>query len=93
MERTDRAAVVPCDIGWSDVGSYQSPWELGEKNSDGNVPIGDVLAADSTKSYLRSDKRLIAAGGLDNMLVVETGDGCASRRLTVPRTSRPWSPF
>ncbi|MCR9255078.1 MAG: mannose-1-phosphate guanylyltransferase/mannose-6-phosphate isomerase [Alphaproteobacteria bacterium] len=74
MEKTDRAAVVPCDIGWSDIGSYQSLWELGEKDSDGNVLTGDVVAAGSTDSYIRADKRLVAAVGLERMLVVETGD-------------------
>ncbi len=40
---TDRAAVVPADLGWSDVGSWGALWDLGEKDADGNVAVGDVL--------------------------------------------------
>lgn len=74
MEKTDRAAVVPCTIGWSDVGSYASLWELGDKDSSGTVAYGDVLGVDNSGSYLRSESRLVAAIGLKNMMVVETPD-------------------
>jgi len=74
MERTDRAAVVPCAIGWSDVGSYASLWALAQKGDDGNALDGDVVALDSRNSYLRAESRLLATIGLDRMLVVETPD-------------------
>ncbi|MGH8873837.1 MAG: mannose-1-phosphate guanylyltransferase/mannose-6-phosphate isomerase [Acidimicrobiia bacterium] len=74
MERTDRAVVVPLDAGWSDVGSWESLWEVEERDSERNVIIGDVLAEDVAGSYLRSEGRLLAVVGLQDVLVVETAD-------------------
>lgn len=74
MEKTDRAAVVPADMAWSDVGSWQALWELEERDADGNALQGDVLAIDSRNTYLRSDHRLVAAIGVENLTVVATKD-------------------
>jgi len=73
-ERTTRAAVVPADIGWSDVGSWGALWELGEKDPAGNVAVGDVLLEGSTNCYVRSDGILTAVVGLDDAVVVVTED-------------------
>ena len=73
-ERTDRAAVVPADIGWSDVGSWGALWELGGKDPAGNVAIGDVLLEAATNCYVRSDGMLAAVVGLEDAVVVVTED-------------------
>ncbi len=74
MERTDKAAVVPASLGWSDVGAWSALWEIGAKDAAGNVVAGDVVAERTRNSYLRSDKPLLATIGLDNVVVVATGD-------------------
>jgi len=74
MENTKAGAVVPVTMGWSDVGSWASLWDIGEKDSDGNVKTGDVVAENVKDSYLRSDGPLLAAIGLENAVVVATGD-------------------
>jgi hypothetical protein len=57
MERTERAAVVPADIGWSDVGSWSTLWERGRKDADGNALTGDVVVEDSRDNLIRSAGR------------------------------------
>jgi len=73
MEHTDSAVVIPLDAGWSDVGSWAALWELVSVD-DGNVFVGDVTAVDVTGSYLRAESRLLAAIGIDGLVVVETPD-------------------
>ena len=73
-ERTSRAAVVPADLGWSDVGSWGALWELGGKDADGNVAVGDVLLEAARNCYVRSDGMLAAVVGLDDAVVVVTED-------------------
>lgn len=74
MERTDRAAVVPVDMAWSDVGSWQSLREISQPDDNGNVLRGDVVASRVRDSYIRSDGRLVAAIGVENVVVVATDD-------------------
>jgi mannose-1-phosphate guanylyltransferase/mannose-6-phosphate isomerase len=74
MERTKRSAVVPTRLGWSDVGAWNALWEIGTRDPDGNVVEGDVITADTTNSYLRSEDRLLATVGVDNLVVVATRD-------------------
>ncbi len=74
MERTDKAAVVPVEIGWNDVGSWTALWDIGSKDGAGNVILGDVVALDSKGSYVRSDGPLVAALGIENLIVVATED-------------------
>jgi mannose-1-phosphate guanylyltransferase/mannose-6-phosphate isomerase len=74
MERTDKAAVVACDIGWSDVGAWSALWAIGAQDGDGNVLKGDVLARGLTDSYVRADGRLVAALGLKDVVIVDTAD-------------------
>jgi len=74
MEHTDRSVVVPLDCGWSDLGSWSQLHELGARNDDGNVLVGDVIAEDTADSYIRSEGRLVATLGVDNVVVVETAD-------------------
>jgi mannose-1-phosphate guanylyltransferase/mannose-6-phosphate isomerase len=73
-EHTDRAAVVPAAIGWSDVGSWNALWELGAKDAGGNVTVGDVVMEGATNCYGRSDGILTAVVGLTDTVVVVTED-------------------
>ena len=74
MERTDKAAVVPVDMGWSDVGSWSALHEESANDETGNTFIGDVLAIDTAGSYVRSEKQLTAVVGLKDAVVVVTSD-------------------
>jgi len=74
MEKTGDAVVVPMDAGWSDIGSWSSLWDVSEKNSDGNVAQGDVLLHNSKNCYVRSDDKLTAIIGADDLVVVDTKD-------------------
>ncbi len=74
MEKTADAAVLPVDIGWSDVGSWSALWQVAARDAQGNAHRGDVLALDCRDTYAWSDKRLIALVGLDDVVVVDTDD-------------------
>lgn len=74
MEHTQDAIVIPLDAGWSDVGSYSSLWDVSEKDSDGNVNIGDVINQNSTNSYINAGHKLVTTVGVDNLVIVETKD-------------------
>jgi len=74
MEHSARAAVVPVDFGWSDVGSWGSLEEVAKKNSSGNVTNGNVVDLGSRNSVLFADQRLVATIGLTDMVVVDTPD-------------------
>ena len=74
MEKTKEAVVVPMDASWSDIGSWTSLWSASEKDSYGNSLTGDVIAFDTNNSLIRSDGKLIAALGVDDLIVVSTKD-------------------
>jgi len=74
MEHTRHAAVVPVEMGWSDVGTWDALWQIGAKDAAGNVLHGDVVAEDTRNSYIRSEAGLVAAFGIEDLIVVATGD-------------------
>lgn len=74
MEKTSEAAMVTLDAGWSDVGSWSSLWETGEKDANGNVTKGDTLLEGTTNSYVNAEHSLVAVIGLEDVVVVETKD-------------------
>ena len=74
MEQTTLGSVVPLDAGWSDVGSWSALWETSDRDENGNVLQGRVIAQDSQNCYLRSEHRLVVGLGVDNLVVVETDD-------------------
>jgi len=82
MERSDRIAVVPVDLEWSDVGSWAAIFELASKDSDGNVLGASCMAVDSHGCLIRSEGPRIVAIGVDNLVVIATADYV----LVVPRS-------
>lgn len=74
FEKTDRAAVVRASFDWNDIGSWSALWDVGEKSVDGNVKIGDVVAENSTGCYLRGEGPLVAALGVEDLVVIATPD-------------------
>jgi len=74
MEKSDRVVTIPLDIYWNDIGSWDSLFEVFEKDSKKNVKIGDVIDIDTRDALIMGDKRLIATVGLENLLIVETDD-------------------
>lgn len=74
MEKTDRGAMLMFRAGWDDVGSWEALWQIGKKDTSGNITHGDVLAHDISDSYINAGSRLVAAVGLKNHVVVETAD-------------------
>ena len=74
MEKTKNALVLPLDAGWSDVGSWDFVWKISKKDNNGNVIEGNVITQNTQNSFLSSNKRLIAAIGLKDLVVIETSD-------------------
>ena len=74
MEKTSRGIVVPVQMDWSDVGSWDAVWKLGDKDDAGNAAEGEVVAVETTNSLLRTDGALIATLGLENMAVIAARD-------------------
>ncbi len=74
MEKTTRAAVIPADIGWSDVGSWASLAETLKPDEVGNIMSGDVLLEETKRSYVRSEGPLVCTLGIDNLIVIATED-------------------
>ena len=74
MERTDKGAVVPCAMGWNDVGSWQALWQTETHDADGNALSGPVVATDSRNNIIRSEGPTVAALGVENLAIVATKD-------------------
>lgn len=74
MEKSEDIVVVPGEFGWNDVGSWDMFNVLHNEDCDGNIKIGDVIAIDSKNTTVYSSGKLIAAVGVDNLVIVETSD-------------------
>jgi len=74
MEKTKLGTVLPLNVGWSDIGSWKSLWDISKKNDDGNYINGRVIAEKSKNCYLKSEQRLIVGIGIENLIVVDTND-------------------
>ena len=74
MEKTDKAAVVPVDPGWSDVGSWTALWEISEQDQHANALIGDVATHDVRNALIRAESRHVTAIGVENVIIAETSD-------------------
>lgn len=74
MEPAHNRAVVPVDIGWSDVGSWSSLWAISDHDDNGNVLMGDVVAEDSSNCLIRSENGLVATLGVKDLTIINTSD-------------------
>lgn len=74
MERSSNVAVVPCQLGWSDIGSWQAIRDLSPTDAQGNQCNGETVLRDVTHCYINAPQRLVAAIGLDNLIVIDTPD-------------------
>ena len=74
MEQSDQVAVVPCTIGWSDIGSWTALGDLSAADSSGNRIDGEALLHDVSNCYIQSNNRVIGAVGVDNLIIVDTPD-------------------
>ncbi|MBI5743855.1 MAG: mannose-1-phosphate guanylyltransferase/mannose-6-phosphate isomerase [Elusimicrobia bacterium] len=74
MEKSRKAAVLPIDILWSDVGSWDSLDEVIKPDGDGNVKVGDILALDTKRTIMMGEKRLISTIGLKDLIIIDTTD-------------------
>jgi mannose-1-phosphate guanylyltransferase/mannose-6-phosphate isomerase len=74
MEKSDNVVVVPLDAGWSDVGSWSALYDIGAKASSGNVLKGDVIAKDTTNTYIYASHHMVITVGVDNLVVIDTPD-------------------
>lgn len=74
MEHTQAAAMVTVDIGWSDIGSWSSLYDVSAQDEQGNALRGDVYTAETTQTYVRAESRMVAAIGVQDLIIVETAD-------------------
>jgi mannose-1-phosphate guanylyltransferase / mannose-6-phosphate isomerase len=74
MEKTDKAALVPLDAGWSDVGTWDALFDAADKDEHGNVARGDVLLKDAKGCYVRAESGMVAVTGVEDIIVVSTKD-------------------
>jgi mannose-1-phosphate guanylyltransferase / mannose-6-phosphate isomerase len=74
MEKSDQVAVVACDIGWSDVGSWDAIGDLESPDVDGNRVKGTALMHDSTDCFVHSDGRVVGLVGVRDLLIIDTPD-------------------
>jgi mannose-1-phosphate guanylyltransferase/mannose-6-phosphate isomerase len=81
MQKTKRAAVVPCDIGWADVGSWSELWRLSEQDGQGNVTTGSVTLVDGANNLVRAEGVHVSALGVEDLIIVATKDAV----LILPR--------
>ncbi|QTX22067.1 mannose-1-phosphate guanylyltransferase/mannose-6-phosphate isomerase [Comamonas aquatica] len=74
MERSAQVAVVPCSIGWSDIGSWGALGDLIMPDTDGNRIKGEAVLHDVSNCFIQSNQRMIGAVGIDNLVIVDTPD-------------------
>jgi mannose-1-phosphate guanylyltransferase / mannose-6-phosphate isomerase len=74
MEKSDQIAVVPCNVGWSDIGSWTALGNLGEPDADGNRIQGDVLVHNTHNCIIHSNDRMMGAVGVDDLILIDTPD-------------------
>ncbi len=74
MEKSANVAVVPCNIGWSDIGSWNAVGELTPADGQGNRIDGEVMLQDVSNCYIQSKQRIVGALGIDNLIIIDTPD-------------------
>ena len=74
MEKSNNVVVVPLDAQWNDIGAWAALYDMGKKDSQGNVIKGDVITQDTTNTYINADHHLVATIGVDNLIIIDTPD-------------------
>jgi len=74
MEKSNNVVVVPLDAHWNDIGSWSALYDIGTKDDNGNVIKGDVIAQDTTNTYINANHHMVATIGVDNLIIVDTPD-------------------
>ena len=74
MEKSNNVFVVPLNAKWNDIGSWSAIYDIGKKDKNGNVIDGDVIALDTTNTYVKTDQHMVVTIGVDNLVVVDTPD-------------------
>jgi mannose-1-phosphate guanylyltransferase/mannose-6-phosphate isomerase len=74
MEKTDMAAMLPIDVGWNDVGSWSSLWDIAPHDENDNYAHGDAVLEDTTGCYVHSERGLVATIGVKDLIIVDTPD-------------------
>jgi mannose-1-phosphate guanylyltransferase/mannose-6-phosphate isomerase len=74
MEKSKNVAVVPCTIGWSDIGSWSALGDLTAPDAQGNRIEGEVMLHDVSNCYIQSKQRIVGAVGINNLIVIDTPD-------------------
>ena len=74
MEKSNNVVVVPLDAKWNDIGAWPALYNIGKKDSQGNVIKGDVITQDTTNTYINADHHIVATIGVDNLIIIDTPD-------------------
>jgi mannose-1-phosphate guanylyltransferase len=74
MEKTQRISMVPCTLGWSDIGSWAAMGALAESDANGNSVLGEATMHDTTNCYIQSSDRMVGTVGVDNLIIIDTPD-------------------
>jgi len=74
MEKSNNVVVVPLDAQWNDIGAWPALYDIGNKDANGNVTKGDVIIQDTTNTYINADHHMVAAIGVDNLIIIDTPD-------------------
>ncbi|MGQ0457084.1 MAG: mannose-1-phosphate guanylyltransferase/mannose-6-phosphate isomerase [Hyphomicrobium sp.] len=74
MEKTNAAAILPIDVGWNDVGSWSSLWDIASRDENGNYAHGDAVLDDTSNCYVHSEKALVTTIGVKDLVIVDTPD-------------------
>jgi len=74
MEKSDNVVVVPLNVQWNDIGAWPALYDIGTKDSQGNVIKGDVITQDTTNTYINADHHMVATIGVDNLIIIDTPD-------------------
>jgi len=74
MEKTEDAVVMPMDAGWSDIGSWSTLWEIEDKDENNNVSKGDAILHKTKNTYVKTDGKLVAAIGVNDLIITDTKD-------------------
>jgi mannose-1-phosphate guanylyltransferase/mannose-6-phosphate isomerase len=74
MEKTQKSAVIPCDLGWNDMGNWNSVYDIKPKDENGNIAEGKVTTVNTKNCLIQSESLRIATLGLENLIIIENQD-------------------